>query len=209
MRSLIVLVVLAVLGLAAYRYLYQGEPPPQTVEQATLDAREAAGEAATKAREALQAAGQALGPAAQQAGEAVRQGAEQLRAGVQQLGQEGREAAADARSQVVDGVDLGNQMREAVGRARAALVGVTDAPAAEAALPTVRDADEALGQVQARLEALPAEARAGFAGLVAESLPALRDMVERVKAIDGTGPEVDQALDAMVARLEGWSRPPA
>jgi cytoskeletal protein RodZ len=231
MPALLVIIVLGVLAFIGYQYVYKQEQPPQTVEQATQQAKEAAGEAVSKAREALTAAGQALGPAAEQAGEAVRQGAEQLRQGAEQLGQQAQqaasgaaqtvretansaaqstqEAATDARSMVVDGVDLGNQMREAAGRARAALVGVTDAASAEAQLPTLKDVNLTLEGLQARLEALPGEARRGFANLVSETLPSVRETAERIKAIEGTGPELDGALDALVAKLESWSRAPA
>jgi hypothetical protein len=41
---------------------------------------------------------------------------------------------------------------------------------------------------------------------VADSLPALRDMAERTKQIDGVGPEIAGAIDAMLARLERWSQ---
>jgi cytoskeletal protein RodZ len=224
MPALLVIIVLGVLAFIGYQYVYKQEQPPQTVEQATQQAKEAAGEAVSKAREALTAAGQALGPAAEQAGEAVRQGAEQLGQQAQQAAsgaaqtvretansaaQSTQEAATDARSMVVDGVDLGNQMREAAGRARAALVGVTDAASAEAQLPTLKDVNMTLEGLQARLEALPGEARRGFANLVAETLPSVRETAERIKAIEGTGPELDGALDALVAKLESWSRAPA
>ena len=188
MPALLVIIVLGVLAFIGYQYVYKQEQPPQTVEQATQQAKEAAGEAVSKAREALTAAGQALGPAAEQAGEAVRQGAEQLRQGAEHLGQQAQQAASgaaqtvretansaaqstqqaatDARSMVVDGVDLGNQMREAAGRARAALVSVTDAASAQAQLPTLKDVNLTLDGLQARLEALPGEARRGFATLL-------------------------------------------
>lgn len=220
MRLILVLAVLALIAFVGYEYVYKQQPPPRTVEEATEQARRAAGEAVSKAQEALSAATQAVGPAAEQAGQALREGAEQLRQGAEQLGQQAgelagqaaqttQEAAADARSLVVDGVDLGTQMQEAAGRARAALAGVTDAATAQAQLPTLQEVNAKLDELQGRLGGLPAEAQRGFAAIVSQTLPSVRATAERIKAIEGTGPEVDGALDALVAKLEAWSRPPA
>src|SRR5689334_2846221 len=113
------LIVVIVLAFVGYEYVYKGSPPPQSVDQATQQARQAA-----------QSAQQALGPAGQQAGQALQQGAEKLKEGAQELGQKAQDAAAARGPQgptVVDGVDLGLATREAVGRARAALATATDA----------------------------------------------------------------------------------
>lgn len=209
MQAILVIVVVVVLAFLGYEYVYKGEAPPPTAEQAVQRARDAASEAAAKAREAVSAAAQAVGPAAEQATEALRQGADQVRQGAQQLGEQARQAAGDARAYLVDGVDLGRQARDAVGNAQAAFSAATDPAAAEAQLPALRDLDATLDGLGDKLGQLSAEARRGFAGLVAGAMPAVRSAAERVKAIDGLSPEVRATIDSIVAKLDGWSRAPA
>jgi hypothetical protein len=208
MRAILALIVLVVLAFVGYEYVYKHNPPPQSVDQATQQARQAAGEAATAAREAAQSAQQALGPAAQQAGQALQQGAEKLKEGAQDLGQKAQDAAASRAPQgptVVDGVDLGMATREAVGRARAALATATDPTTADGQLSTLKGVNEKLQEIQGKLDRLSAESKRSFAGLVAQDMPELRHLTDRVKGIKGVGPDVGSTLDQILAKLDGWA----
>ena len=209
MRAILMLTVVVVLAFVGYEYVYKGNPPPQSVDQATQQARQAAGEAATAAREAAQSAQQALGPAGQQAGQALQQGAEKLKEGAQELGQKAQDAAAARGPQgptVVDGVDLGLATREAVGRARAALATATDPTTADAQLSTLKGVNEKLQEIQAKLDALSAEGKRDLAKQVAQDIPELRHLADRVKGIKGVGPDVGSTLDQIMAKLDSWAQ---
>ena len=209
MRAILMLTVVVVLAFVGYEYVYKGNPPPQSVDQATQQARQAAGEAATAAREAAQSAQQALGPAGQQAGQALQQGAEKLKEGAQELGQKAQDAAAARGPQgptVVDGVDLGLATREAVGRARAALATATDPTTADAQLTTLKGVNDKLQEIQGKLDALSAEGKRDLAKQVAQDIPELRHLADRVKGIKGVGPDVGSTLDQIMAKLDSWAQ---
>jgi hypothetical protein len=106
---------------------------------------------------------------------------------------------------VVDGVDLGMATREAVGRARAALATATDPTTADAQLSTLKGVNEKLQEIQGKLDRLSAESKRSFAGLVAQDMPELRHLADRVKGIKGVGPGVGSTLDQILAKLDGWA----
>src|SRR4051812_27927686 len=62
-RAILTLLVLVVLAFVGYEYVYKGNAPPKSVDEAVQQARQAGGEAADAARNATQAAQQAAGPA--------------------------------------------------------------------------------------------------------------------------------------------------
>ena len=212
MRAILTLLVLVVLAFVGYEYVYKGNPPPKSVDEAVQQARQAGGEAADAARNATQAAQQAAGPA-------IQQGAEKLKEGAQDLGQKAQDAAAAAADKahqaaasrepqgptVVDGVDLGLATREAVGRARAALATATDPTTADGQLSTLKGVNEKLQEIQARLDRLSAEGKRDLAKQVAQDMPELRHLADRVKGMKGLGPDVGSTLDQIMAKLDGWA----
>lgn len=154
-------------------------------------ATETARDAPASLEEAVQAA---LGAA----GDLAREGGQQLREGVE-----------GARELVVGGIDVGRELREATGQVQGALDtarGNLETP--QAALPGLRDAEAALGRLEARLDGFSAETRHGFATLVAGTLPAVRGLVGQIKANPQAAETLGSTLDAIVARLEGWARGP-
>jgi Skp family chaperone for outer membrane proteins len=217
MRAIFALIVIIVLAFIGYEYVYKGNPAPRSVDQAVQQARDAANEAADAARTAAQSARQQLGPAAQQAEQALQQGAEKLKQGAEELGQKAQQAASDAADKarqanqpqgplVVDGIDLGTATREAVGRARAALATATDPTTADAQLTTLKGVNDKLQEIQGKLDALSAEGKRDLARQVAQDMPELRHLADRVKGIKGVGPDVGSTLDQILAKLDGWAR---
>jgi hypothetical protein len=192
MRTVLVVALLVVLGLVGYRYVQEGASPPASFEQAARQAGEAA-------RTAAQAAGDAAPRGVDQAGRALEGGAERLQAG-----------AADAQARVVNGIDVGRELRETSERMQAALAGVRqNAADPGAALPTLQDVNRSLEGLEGRLQGMSAEARRVLAGAVAAILPAARGVVRELKANPDAERALGPTLDGILARLEGWARPPA
>lgn len=193
MRLVLAIAVLLVLGIAGYRFV-----------------AETARDVPASLDEAARQAGEAARTVARAAGDLVREGGQQLREGASQVGGEAREAAADARAFVVGGVDVGRELREATGKVQGALdTARSNVEAPQAALPGLRDAEAALGGLEARLDGFSAETRQGFATLVAGTLPTVRGLVGQIKANPRAAETLGPTLDAIVARLEGWARGPA
>jgi hypothetical protein len=228
MRAVLAIIIVALLGYAGYVAWLREAEPPRSVEEAADRARAAAEEAVASAKEAVDATIMAAGPAAERASSVLQESAAELGEQARQLGHRAGEVASqvgnsarkaigvagermrgaggEQQARVEEGRELGIATQEAVGRARAALVGATDLQAAKDALPTLNEVNARLADLETRVEALPAEARNQAASLIADSLPALRDMGERTKQIEGVGPEIDAAINAMLGRLERWSQ---
>lgn len=181
MRRILVLALLVVLALVGYRYVQEGRVEvPASFEQAARQAGEAA-------RTAIEATG-----------DAARRGAERLQDG-----------ADDAQARVVNGIDLGGELREASDRMRTALADLRENADPHKALPTLEGVNRSLQGLDERVAGWSAEARRALAGAVAAMLPAARGVVAEIKANPDANRVLGPTLDGIVAKLEGWARAPA
>jgi type VI protein secretion system component VasK len=180
-------IVIVVLLIVAGIWWYQSGGQ-QKVEEVAQQASEAAGQAAQQVTETA-------GQAAQQAGEAASGAAQQVSDAAQAL--------------VVGGIDLGKQLSEAFDGLKSSLAGITDAASAQAQLPNLQQLQAKLDGMTATVDSLPAAGKSALATLVSGSLPTLRSAAEQVAAIEGVGPVVKPTLDAILAKLDAWSKAPA
>ena len=206
MKLIIVVVLLAVLGYFGYQYVQEGNAPP-SVERAVQDAREQAGQALDAAGEAARSAGQAL----QQGAGNVLEGAEQVgeRAGQAAQGgaQDVRQTAQNAADEARGGLDVGRELEEFVGSVRKAASDLNNSATAEAVREEVNQLNEQLKGLAPQVEQLPETAQRGFASAASAALPTVRDLATRIEGMQG-GQSLKPTLDAIVAKLEEWSRPP-
>lgn len=133
---------------------------------------------------------------------------EQGRQAVQQAAQQATRAAQRAADLAVDGVDVGGELNGLVGKASAALGGITDQASAQAALPGLQEVKGKLDGLTARIDELPAEGRRLLATAVGAALPGLKALAAKVGSVPGAEP-IGPTLDAVLAKLEGWAKAPA
>ena len=188
MRILIGLVVLAVVGFFGYR-MYQDKATQDAVQQA---AQQATQQAEAAAKQAADAAAAAADQAKQAAGQAV---------------QAAGDAAQQAASLVVGGVDVGAQLTGLIESATTTLDKVTDQASAQAALPSLDELKGKVDGLTAQVDQLPAEGRKLLASMVGTALPPLKELVARAGSIQGAE-AIKPALDAVIAKLEGWANAP-
>ena len=109
---------------------------------------------------------------------------------------------APATSLTVDGVDLGASVTSAIDGLKTSLEGITDATTAQAALPKLQEATEALDKVSGVTGKLSAEQKTGLAALIAAALPALNPLFDKVLAIPGVSEIAKPAIDAIRTKLD-------
>lgn len=209
-------IVIVVLLIVAGIWWYQSGGQ-QKVEEVAQQASEVAGQAAQQVTETAgkiaEQANQTAGQLAEQTGEATQQATQAAGEAAQQAGQAASDAAQQvsdaAQALVVGGVDLGKQLGEVVDGLKTSLGGITDAASAQAQLPTLQQLQAKLDGMTATVEGLPAEGKSALATLVSASLPTLRTTAEQIAALEGVGPVVKPVLDAIIAKLDAWSKAPA
>jgi hypothetical protein len=106
----------------------------------------------------------------------------------------------------VDGVNLANQLNSSITTLKSALPGMTDAAAAQAALPKVNEAIAQLNDLTARVEKLPPDGRSAFAKMIVLVTPSVKEMCDKVMATPGVGPVAKPAIDALQAKMDSLSR---
>lgn len=106
----------------------------------------------------------------------------------------------------VDGVNLGSQIDSSIVTLKSTLPGITDAAAAQMALPKINEAIAQLNDVNARSAKLPPEGRSALARLVGTAAPSIYLMCDKVMAIPGVGPVAKPAIDDLRAKLEALAR---
>lgn len=143
--------------------------------------------------------------AARQAGEAARTAIGAVEGGAERL----REEAADAQARVVNGIDVGRELRDASERMRTALADARQNADPGAALPTLEGVNRSLQGLDERVAGWSAEARRALAGAVAAALPTVRGLAVDLKANPDANRVLGPTLDGIIARLEGWARAPA
>lgn len=110
--------------------------------------------------------------------------------------------APAAKSLVLDGVDLGQQVTSVFDNLKTTLGGVTDAATAQAALPKLEEAVKSVDGLSGMLSKLSAEQKAMLAGLINAGLPTLKELIAKVLAIPGVGDVLKPAADALVGKIE-------
>jgi hypothetical protein len=106
----------------------------------------------------------------------------------------------------VDGVNLANQFNSSIDTLKSTLPGITDAAAAQAALPKINEATAKLNDISARAEKLSPEARSALAKLIAAAMPAINQMCDKVIATPGVGDVAKPAIDDLRAKLDSLAR---
>ena len=106
----------------------------------------------------------------------------------------------------VDGVNLASQLNSSINTLKSALPGMTDAAAAQAALPKINEAVAQLNDLRARVEKLSPDGRSAFAKLIVLVTPSVNEMCDKVMATPGVGPVAKPAIDDLKAKMDSLSR---
>jgi Bacterial protein of unknown function (DUF937) len=101
----------------------------------------------------------------------------------------------------VDGVNLANQLNSSINTLKSALPGMTDAGAAQAALPKINEAIAQLNDLSARVEKLSPDGRNAFARMVVLVTPSVNEMCDKVMATPGVGPIAKPAIDDLRIKM--------
>jgi hypothetical protein len=102
----------------------------------------------------------------------------------------------------IDGVDVGKQVTTVLDTVKSSLGGITDVASAQAALPKLQEAVTALDGVSGMAGKLSAAQKSTLVGLIAASLPTLRDTATKVLAIPGVSEVAKPVVDSLIAKLE-------
>lgn len=106
----------------------------------------------------------------------------------------------------VGGVDLRAQIGTSIDNVRSVLQGVTDQASAEAALPKLQEATTQLDQVGRLAAQLPAEARKALGSMTSNTMPSLREMMNKVMEQPGVRDVLKPAADALQAKFEALTQ---
>jgi hypothetical protein len=108
-------------------------------------------------------------------------------------------------SLTVDGVNLASQLNSSITTLKSALPGMTDAAAAQAALPKINEAIAQLNDLSARVEKLPPDARSAISKMVVLVTPSVKEMCAKVMATPGAGEVAKPAIDDLQAKMDSLS----
>ena len=114
-------------------------------------------------------------------------------------------AAVPANPLVVGGVDIGASVSSALAGITSTFDGITDAASAQAALPKLTEARDALSGVEGTVAGLPAEGRTALKDMVAAALPAIRTGAERLKGDGAIAAVVGPVVDEILAKLNAFA----
>jgi hypothetical protein len=106
----------------------------------------------------------------------------------------------------VDGVNLANQLNSSINTLKSALPGMTDAAAAQAALPKVNEAIAQLNDLTTRVSKLSPDGRSAFAKMIVLVTPSVKEMCDKVMATPGVGPVAKPAIDDLRAKMDSLSQ---
>lgn len=208
MRWLVIVVVIVVVAFFGYRYLYpdQSQQMAEQAEQATEQAAQKVEEAAGQAAEEVEKATDQAADTAQQAAESTEQAADQAADTAQQAA----ESASDKTAALTtEGVDLGQEVGTAVSDTINTLDGITDKASAEAALPDLESLKTKVDELGGKVDQLSDNGKEALASLLDDTLPELKDLVNKVEGMEGVGPVVKPTLDSIMTTLDGWAKKPA
>jgi hypothetical protein len=102
----------------------------------------------------------------------------------------------------IDGVNLANQLNSSIDSLKAALPAMTDAAAAQAALPNISEATAQLNDLSARVQKLSPDGRSAFVKMIVLVTPTINQMCEKVLANPSVGPVEKPAIDDLRAKLD-------
>jgi hypothetical protein len=106
----------------------------------------------------------------------------------------------------VDGVNLANQLNSSIDTLKSALPGMTDAAAAQAALPKINEATAQLNDLSARVQKLTPDGRSAFVKMIVLVTPAINQMCDKVLATPAAGPVAKPAIDDLRAKLDSLAK---
>ena len=106
----------------------------------------------------------------------------------------------------VDGVNLANQLNSSIDKLKAALPGMTDAAAAQAALPKINEATAQLSDLSARVQKLTPDGRNAFVKMIVLVTPSINQMCDKVLANPDVGPVAKPAIDDLRAKLDSLAK---
>jgi hypothetical protein len=106
----------------------------------------------------------------------------------------------------VDGVNLANQLNASVDSLKSALPSMTDATAAQAALPKINEATAQLNDLSARVQKLTPDGRNAFVKMIVLVTPSINQMCDKALATPGVGPIAKPAIDDLKAKLDSLTK---
>ena len=106
----------------------------------------------------------------------------------------------------VDGVNLANQLNSSIDSLKSALPSMTDAAAAQAALPKINEATAQLNDLSARVQKLSPDGRSAFVKMIVLATPSINQMCEKVLATPGVGPVAKPAIDDLRTKLDSLAK---
>jgi hypothetical protein len=117
------------------------------------------------------------------------------------------QAPAAMQAMMVNGVDVGGQVKTLSDSLRTTLGGIKDASSAQAALPKLQDAVAQLDKVKGLAASMPAGGKSSFATLITSLMATLNPLFDTALAVPGVsgivkGP-IDQIRNAMTALSKG------
>ena len=114
-------------------------------------------------------------------------------------------AAPAADPLVVGGVDIGAGVIGALDTLTSTFSGITDAASAQAALPKLTEARDALNGFEGTVTALPAEGKSALKTLVAGALPTIQASADKLLADSAIAGVVKPVVDDILAKLKAFS----
>jgi len=106
----------------------------------------------------------------------------------------------------VDGVNLANQLNSSIDSLKSALPSMTDAAAAQAALPKINEATAQLNDLSARVQRLSPDGKTAFVKMIVLATPSINQMCDKVLATPGVGPVAKPAIDDLRAKLDSLTK---
>jgi len=106
----------------------------------------------------------------------------------------------------VDGVNLANQLNSSIDSLKSALPSMTDAAAAQAALPKINEATAQLNDLSARVQKLSPDGRSAFVKMIVLATPSINQMCDKVLATPGVGPVAKPAIDDLRTKLDSLAK---
>jgi hypothetical protein len=106
----------------------------------------------------------------------------------------------------VDGVNLANQLNSSIDTLKSALPGMTDAAAAQAALPKINEATAQLNDLSARVQKLTPDGRNAFVKMIVLVTPSINQLCDKVLATSAAGPVAKPAIDDLRAKLDSLAK---
>ncbi len=115
------------------------------------------------------------------------------------------QASTPAESLTVGGIDVGQQVRDAMASLQTTLTGVTDAASATAAVPKLEEVSTGLDKVTGVAGQLSAGQKAALAALITPMMSTINGLFDKVLAIPGVSDVLKPTIDGLKAKLAALS----